>query len=90
VKVRYKQPDASTSSLIEQALAPGGGAPHVSFAAAVAEFGMLLRDDRPLPARWDALLKRLKDIGGIGSTADRESFGELVETAASLKKLGRQ
>jgi Ca-activated chloride channel homolog len=90
VKVRYKQPDASTSELIEQALSPGGAAPHVSFAAAVAEFGMLLRDDRPLPARWDGLTKRLKGIVGISSAADRESFGELVETAASLKRLNRQ
>jgi Ca-activated chloride channel family protein len=90
VKVRYKLPDESTSALIEQPLTPGGAAPHLSFAAAVAEFGMLLRDERPLPARWEALTKRLKDIGGIESTADRTSFGELVETAASLKKLGRQ
>jgi Ca-activated chloride channel family protein len=90
VKVRYKQPDESVSALMEQPLTPGGAAPHLSFAAAVAEFGMLLRDERPLPARWEALTKRIKDIGGIDSVADRTSFSELVDTAASLKKLNRQ
>jgi Ca-activated chloride channel family protein len=90
VKVRYKLPDESTSALIEQPLTPGGAATHLSFAAAVAEFGMLLRDARPLSGRWEALVKRVKDIGGIDSVADRASFSELVETAASLKRLSRQ
>jgi Ca-activated chloride channel family protein len=87
VKVRYKQPDGDRSDLIEQPLTPGGAAPHVSFAAAVAEFGMLLRDDRALTERWDSLVRRVRDLGGLASAADRESFAELVDTAASLKRL---
>ena len=86
VKVRYKAPDAITSELMEQVMRPGGSTSHLPFAAAVAEFGLLLRDDRPLPSRWSSLATRLKTVTGGGSAAARESFGELVDTAAGLKK----
>src|SRR6185369_64500 len=46
VKVRYKQPDADVSELMEQPVRRNAAAPHVPFAAAVAEFGLLLRDTR--------------------------------------------
>jgi Ca-activated chloride channel family protein len=85
VKVRYKAPDASTSQLVEQVLRPGRTASHLPLAAAVAEFGMLLRDPQPSTPRWRALSARLKDVTG-GSAADREAFGELVETAAGIKR----
>jgi Ca-activated chloride channel family protein len=85
VKVRYKAPDASTSQLMEQVLRPGRAPSHLPFAAAVAEFGMLLRDPQPLTPRWRALSDRLRTIAG-GSAADRESFGELVEAAAGIKR----
>jgi hypothetical protein len=32
------------------------------------------------------LSARLKSVSGGGSAADRESFGELVETAAGIKR----
>jgi Ca-activated chloride channel family protein len=86
VKVRYKAPDASTSQLMEQILRPGSAPSHLPFAAAVAEFGLLLRDPQPLTPRWSALSARLKSVSGGGSAADRESFGELVETAAGIKR----
>jgi len=49
VKVRYKQPDGDTSKLLERPFADSGAdfasaAPDLKFAAAVAEFGMILRD----------------------------------------------
>jgi len=86
VKVRYKAPSASESQLMEQPMRPGGAAPHVAFAAAVAEFGMLLRDGQAQLPRWSSLSIRLRGLTGAGSPADREALSDLVETAAGLKK----
>ena len=46
VKLRYKEPDGDASRLISVPVANRTGelAPNVGFAAAVAEFGMLLRN----------------------------------------------
>jgi Ca-activated chloride channel family protein len=87
VKVRYKLPDGDTSTLMEQAVTPGRQARHLALASAVAEFGMLLRDPLPQPARWDGLVGRLTAMSGGELAADRASFAELVEAAAGLKKL---
>jgi hypothetical protein len=56
---------------------------HLPFAAAVAEFGLLLRDPAPLAPRWQALASRLKAVSGGGPAADREAFDELVAMAAT-------
>ena len=89
VKVRYKAPSASESDLMEQPVRAGGVAPHLPFAAAVAEFGMLLRDQDPHGRRWAALSSRVRGLTGAGSAADRDAFGELVEAAAGLKNQRR-
>jgi Ca-activated chloride channel family protein len=86
VKVRYKAPSASESDLMEQPVRAGGVAPHLPFAAAVAEFGMLLRDGQSQEPRWSSLSARLRGLTGAGSSGDREAFTDLVETAAGLKK----
>ena len=86
VKVRYKAPSASESDLMEQPVRAGGVAPHLPFAAAVAEFGMLLRDGQSHAPRWSSLSARLRGLTGAGSSADREALSDLVETAAGLKK----
>jgi len=86
VKVRYKAPSASESDLMEQPVRAGGVAPHLPFAAAVAEFGILLRDGQSHAPRWSSLSARLRGLTGGGSSADREAFSDLVETAAGLKK----
>ena len=65
---------------------PGGAAPHLPFAAAVAEFGMLLRDRQAQSPRWSSLSARLRGLTGASSSADREAFSELVEAAAGLKR----
>jgi Ca-activated chloride channel family protein len=89
VKVRYKAPSASESQLMEQPMRPGGAAPHVAFAAAVAEFGILLREYEPHARRWAALSSRVRGLTGAGSAADREAFGDLVDAAAGLKNQRR-
>ena len=68
VKVRYKAPEASASRLVEQVLRPGGAASHLPFAAAVAEFGMLLRDPQPLDAAMGSAL-------GASQDRDRRRIG---------------
>jgi len=87
VKVRYKMPDANESDLIEQAVRPGGRAPDLPFAAAVAEFGLLLRDAQSPQDRWTSLVQRLKTIEAPTSRAsDREALADLVELAAALRR----
>ena len=51
VKLRYKKPDGDTSELIERSFVDNGSkfenaATDLKFAAAVAEFGMMLRDSQ--------------------------------------------
>jgi Ca-activated chloride channel family protein len=88
VKVRYKQPDGDVSELIEQPVKRGAAAPHVPFAAAVAEFGLLLRDVEAPATRWDQLASRTKLLAGTSAApADRQGFNDLVELAAGLKRI---
>jgi len=57
---------------------------HLPFAAAVAEFGILLREQNAWPERWSDLADRLRSMR---LASDRESVLGLVETARGLKKL---
>ncbi|HXT71547.1 MAG TPA: von Willebrand factor type A domain-containing protein [Vicinamibacterales bacterium] len=86
VKVRYKAPHGSRSELMTRQVRESEPARYLSFASAVAEFGLLLREDRPMADRWRALSTRLKGAAGAGTPAERELLAELVETAAALKK----
>ena len=97
VKVRYKLPGASTSELMshpvtataQPSAARAGATPSVlPFAAAVAEFGLLLRDDKAAAARWNGLADRIKVLPWpVQGDADRQAFAELVDLAAGLKKI---
>ena len=93
VKVRYKLPDEQTSKLLTKPVAAvqlssGAGARVLPFAAAVAEFGLLLRDDKATPARWTDLTNRLKSLPWPAQgAADREGFADLVGLAAGLKRI---
>lgn len=88
VKVRYKLPEADVSNLIEQAVKPGGRAPDLAFAAAAAEFGMLLRDEQAPIDRWQDLTRRLRLMPvSTDTAADRQALADLVELAAGLRKL---
>jgi Ca-activated chloride channel family protein len=87
VKLRYKEPDGETSRLVSTAVrdvpAPASG--NLRFAAAVAEFGMLLRDSEHrgqatwAQARGLAEGARGRDAGGY-----RQAFLDLVRRAEEL------
>ena len=91
VKVRYKAPDGTESKLLAHAVSdrvtsPSGG---FRFAAAVAGFGMLLRDS---PHAGDYTLDDVIGLAELGRGTDprgyRGEFIRLVETARDLKLLG--
>ncbi len=94
LKLRYKAPDApaeqGTSTLLEFPVRDAGGAwdaasDDFQFAAAVAGFGMLLRDS---PHRGDADFESVTQWASAGKGNDprgyRAQFIELVEAAAAL------
>jgi Ca-activated chloride channel family protein len=88
VRVRYKQPDESESVMFTSAVKAGGRSSNIPFAAAVAEFGLLLRDDLPGARRWDALLSRVQALpNGFDASGERAGFARMVELAAGLRRL---
>jgi Ca-activated chloride channel family protein len=86
VKLRYKQPERETSELISTVVRTGDSrARFLPFASAVAEFGLLLRDEPRDRARWTALLERVDDA----AAGERAAFRELVELAMGIAGLRR-
>ena len=89
VKIRYKQPDGDTSALVTAVVAdkPAPSA-DLGFAAAVAEFGMLLRDSefkgRSSFASALELAKRFKDDDPHGHRAE---FIRLIGVADRVVRL---
>jgi Ca-activated chloride channel family protein len=89
VKVRYKQPDGDTSRLVSVPVLgrDTASARHLGFAAAVAQFGMLLRDS---PFKGDATWADVIRLGRSHRSDDRDGyraeFIRLVELAASLDR----
>ncbi len=91
VKIRYKLPSESESTLMEHAARAGGSAVHLPFAAAVAEFGLLLREKRTTREQWSGLVRHVRVVASDAQMGrgDQENFVELVELAANLRRLGR-
>jgi Ca-activated chloride channel family protein len=101
VKLRYKQPDGDTSKLITRPVpntwlrdrgmyvfnAPAKLTTDFQFAAAVAEFGMLLRES---PYKGDATWKSASDLAenGLGKDAQgyRHEFLKLIQQAKQLSE----
>jgi Ca-activated chloride channel family protein len=92
VKVRYKEPDGERSLRIEHPVSDRGSAFEAAsadfrFAAAVASFGMILRDS---PYKAQSTLDAVKATAQISSGVDtggyRKEFIALVDAAASLPK----
>ncbi|MEM6295361.1 MAG: VWA domain-containing protein [Myxococcota bacterium] len=90
VKVRYKKPDGNKSRLITTPVTSDDrGIRNTSkdfrFAAAVAQFGMLLRHSKHKgTADYDAVLDLAKDALGSDPHGHRKAFLELVKTAKRL------
>lgn len=89
VKLRYKQPDGDTSKLLQKPVADTAKdatpSKDLQFAAAVAEFGMVLRESpHKGNATFDTALSLAEN--GLGSDAHgyRHEFMDLVRKAKSL------
>jgi Ca-activated chloride channel family protein len=92
VKLRYKKPDGDKSELIERSLVENGSkfenaSRDLKFAAAVAEFGMLLRDsEHKGNGTLAAVLEWAQEGKGADPNGYRSAFIELVRKAQSLKR----
>ncbi|MBX0291789.1 von Willebrand factor type A domain-containing protein [Hymenobacter sp. HSC-4F20] len=91
VKLRYKQPQGSKSQLLEQTLA---GAPrplpeaseNLRFAAAVAQFGMLLRQSEYRgSATWESTARLAEGAKQFDPDGYRAELVRLVKLAAGLR-----
>ena len=90
IKLRYKQPDGNSSKLLEQSVKytaknTASLSENYRFAAAVASFGMLLRDSKfKQQANYGTVIKLA--TGAIGKDAEgyRKEFIQLVKTAANI------
>lgn len=91
VKLRYKQPDGETSKLLERAFVDQGAefastAPDLKFAAAVAGFGMILRDSEfKGNGTFGAVVEWAREGTGADENGYRAGFLELVRKAQELK-----
>jgi Domain of unknown function (DUF3520)/von Willebrand factor len=92
VKLRFKKPNGNKSELVEQAVTDNGGkfanAPgDLKFAAAVAEFGMILRDSEfKGNGKLAAVLEWAQEGKGSDANGYRAGFIDLVRKAQALKK----
>jgi Ca-activated chloride channel family protein len=92
VKLRYKKPDGDRSELVERAVTDTSArfenAPaDLKFAAAVAEFGMILRDSEYKGnGTFAAVLEWAEEGKGSDANGYRSGFIELVRKAQALKR----
>lgn len=87
VKLRYKEPDGTTSRQLERAVNAqlSTGSDDIRFAAAVAGFGMLLRDSEHRGSTsWDLVVALASDAMGEDGEGYRREFLELVNAARGL------
>ncbi len=92
VRVRYKQPDGSDSTRFDIPLSDRGtsfesASPDYRFAAAIAEFGMILRDS-PYKgsASMDHVIRTADRSRGSDRNGYRDEFIRLARRAGSLKE----
>jgi len=91
VKLRYKAPSSDTSELMRAALLDRDEelSPNLGFAAAVAEFGMLLRESEFVgAATWDDAADLARRFRGDDPDGYRAEFVRLVELAGALAEQG--
>ena len=91
LKLRYKLPDGDKSRLIEQAVKEGDreaavASTDLKFAAAVAGYGMLLRDS---PHKGDLTWENVLRLAEQGLGDDKEGYrAEFIDLARKAQKLG--
>ena len=91
VKLRHKKPDGDVSELTERSFTDNGSkfenaAPDLKFAAAVAEFGMLLRDSQYKgKGSFGAVIEWAQEGKGRDAAGYRAGFIEMARKAHSLK-----
>jgi Ca-activated chloride channel family protein len=97
VKLRWKEPAAAVSTGTEVPVRDGGGTlasarADVKFSAAVAAFGLLLRDSEHVSADRGWLWEQVRTLAEAGRGADpdgwRAEFGRLTKTAKAMKVVG--
>jgi Ca-activated chloride channel family protein len=92
VKLRYKKPEGDRSELTESSFVDNGSkfenaAPDLKFAAAVAEFGMILRDSQYKgKGTIGAVMEWAREGKGRDAAGYRAGFIELVRKAQTLKR----
>jgi Ca-activated chloride channel family protein len=92
VKLRYKKPDGDTSQLLERAFVDNGSkfvnaAPDLKFAAAVAQFGMILRDSQYKgKGSLGAVIEWAQEGKGRDAAGYRAGFIEMARKTQALKK----
>ena len=87
IKVRYKAPDADVSKLLEFPVRESAlkMTPNLGFAAAVAEFGMLLRrSEFKGSASWQDTLSLAREHRGSDADGYRAEFIRLIDLASAL------
>ena len=89
VKMRYKEPDGEASKELATVLSGSGTAPggdDFRFAAAVAEFGLVLRDS-PYKgnANLDSVIGRASGATGTDPNGYRKAFVALVQKAKAIR-----
>jgi Ca-activated chloride channel homolog len=94
VKLRYKDPDGTQSKLIARAVMDGdcacaAASEDFRFAAAVAEFGLVIRDSEfKGGATFDQAIQLARGAKGRDAEGYRAEFVRLAETAKSLHLAG--
>ena len=91
VKLRHKKPDGDMSELTERSFTDNGSkfenaAPDLKFAAAVAEFGMILRDSQYKgKGTLGAVIEWAQEGRGSDAAGYRAGFIEMARKAQTLK-----
>jgi len=92
LKLRYKEPDGEKSKLLEFPLTDPGttwekSSPDFHFAAAVASYGMLLRDSKYLgEATWQSVAEWAREGLGADKHGYRTEFLSLLDRARAMKQ----
>jgi Ca-activated chloride channel family protein len=89
IKLRYKDPDGETSRLISATVTrsneSGQASPNLRFAAAVAEFGLLLRQS---PYREASSWKQVEDLARASAGTDKDGYRhEFISLASAAQSL---